>query len=76
MEFHEIQVLEEKLNKLLGYIERLRQEKEGLKEALATKERENEALKAELERLKQEREEVKTRVKNLLERIDQVAAEG
>ena len=76
MEFQEIQLLEEKLHKLLAYIEQLRAEKAKLSEALAAKEGENQALKAELERLKEEWEKIKAKIQALLERIEEIRVEG
>ncbi len=76
MEFQEIQLLEEKLARLLEYIESLRQEKIALQEQLRNKEMQLKQLEEELARFQEERQRIKGRVQDLLQKIDQISFEG
>ena len=73
MEFDEIKALEEKIEALLAFLERLKQEKENMARELEEKKQRIEALEAEVARLKEERTQVRNRVQNLLSRLEQVA---
>ncbi len=74
MEVHELRVLEDRIEALLGYCRSLEGEKSRLEEQLQEREAEMQALQARLEEMRQERESVKSRVSNLISKIDQLGS--
>ncbi|AEH45133.1 hypothetical protein Thein_1265 [Thermodesulfatator indicus DSM 15286] len=76
MGVEEIALLEEKIEALIGYIQKLTEEKKSLLEKLSQKDSEIETLKAELSRLQEERSLVKNKVGEILQKIEQLGLEG
>ena len=78
LEFDPLAGLEERVQKAVSLVQRLRQEKDAVKEAAS---RENAELKAEiatlneeLDALRAERKQVRARIEKLLGHIDQLGA--
>ncbi|RUM89681.1 MAG: hypothetical protein DSZ24_00595 [Thermodesulfatator sp.] len=76
MEIQELVVLEEKIERLLQVVNRLRAEREELQLRLQEKEAEVSRLKEELNRREEERRAVKERIGQLIHRLSQFSEEG
>ncbi len=74
MEVHELRVLEEKIEALLGYCRVLEAERAKLEERLQEQESRLEAVQGRLNEMMQERESVKSRVSSLISKIDQLGS--
>ena len=66
--------LEERIQKAVVLVQRLRQEKEALMKENADAKVENQLLTEELDSLKAERKQVRARIEKLLGHIDQLGA--
>ena len=66
--------LEERIQKAVALVLRLRQEKDGLAKELADSKAESAMLSDELEALRAERKHVRARIEKLLGHIDQLGA--
>ncbi|QJA06496.1 cell division protein ZapB [Thermosulfurimonas marina] len=76
MEIQDLSVLEEKIEKLLQVVNRLRAEREELQLRLQEKEAEVSRLREELNRREEERRAVKERIEHLISRLSQFSEEG
>ena len=66
--------LEERIQKAVALVQRLRQEKEAALKEIAETKAENNALAEELDSLRAERKQVRARIEKLLGHIDQLGA--
>jgi chromosome segregation ATPase len=66
--------LEERIQKAVALVQRLRQEKDALSKELAESRAETAGLNDELEALRTERKQVRARIEKLLGHIDQLGA--
>ena len=66
--------LEERIQKAVTLVQRLRQEKEALSKEVADSKAESAAMSDELETLRAERKQVRARIEKLLGHIDQLGA--
>jgi chromosome segregation ATPase len=66
--------LEERIQKAVALVQRLRQEKDALSKELADSKAESMQLSDELEGLRAERKQVRARIEKLLGHIDQLGA--
>ena len=71
-EMDQFQLLEEKVDSLIGSITTLRKEKEVLTEKMQIQDKEISDLSEQLKNLKSTREKAKKRIVHLLERIEQI----
>jgi len=76
MEIQDLSVLEEKIEKLLQVVNRLRTEREELQLRLQEKEAEVSRLREELNRREEERRAVKEKIGQLISRLSQFSEEG
>ena len=68
----QLQLLEEKIDKLIGLITALKMEKEGFTEKFQIQEEKLSDLNKQVERLKAGRDKAKQRIISLLERIEEI----
>ena len=66
--------LEERIQRAIALVQRLRQEKDALSKEVAESKAESIVLNEELEALRAERKQVRTRIEKLLGHIDQLGA--
>jgi FtsZ-binding cell division protein ZapB len=66
--------LEERIQKAVTLVQRLRQEKEALSKEVADSKAESASMSDELETLRAERKQVRARIEKLLGHIDQLGA--
>jgi chromosome segregation ATPase len=71
-ELDQFQLLEEKLDNLIGYVDSLKKEKEALAEKVQINDNKIADLTGEIEILRSARDQAKQRIISLLEKIDQV----
>jgi len=71
-ELDQFQLLEEKLDTLIGYVETLRKEKDALSEKVQIQDGKISDLTEEIETLRSVRDQAKQRIITLLEKIEQV----
>lgn len=71
-ELDQFQLLEEKLDTLIGYVEKLRKEKDALSEKVQIQDGKISDLTEEIETLRSVRDQAKQRIITLLEKIELV----
>jgi uncharacterized coiled-coil DUF342 family protein len=72
-ELDQFEVLEEKLDALIGYVESLKREKDVLAEKMQIQDEKISDMAREIETLRSARDQAKQRIVTLLEKIEQVA---
>ena len=74
-EVDQFQLLEEKIDRLIGFVTKLRQEKISLEEKIQEQEHLITELREQVERLQADKERAKERISYVLSKIDQIDTE-